>query len=343
MDISELGLSVGSMPKGKLNSICDVTGVTVGQVTLDSGDTQTGVTVVMPCEDNMFCHKLIGASFVLNGFGKTLGLVQLDELGTLETPIALTNTLNVGLVHDALVEYMLTRCAQDGIRLTSVNPIVCECNDSSLNDISQRAVKAGHVFEAIGSASAHFSLGAVGAGRGMTCHGLKGGIGTASRLISLGGKTYTLGALLLTNHGRLPDLTLCSRPIGREIDQILNDPKPDKGSCIAVIATDLPLSSRQLKRVLKRAGVGLCRVGSYLGHYSGDVFVGFSTANRIMDSEQPILDAAYLNEKYIDHAFRACAEAVEEAVLSSLVNAQPLTGYRGTSRRALMEFLKKEG
>ena len=339
MDIGEFGLRVGSMPKGTLNSICDVSQVRVGHVTLDEGDTHTGVTVVMPCEDNMFCRKLVGASFVLNGFGKTLGLVQLDELCTLETPIALTNTLNVGLVHDALVSYMLKRCAQDGVRLTSVNPIVCECNDSSLNDISLRAVKAEHVFEAINSASVQFSLGAVGAGRGMTCHGLKGGIGTASRLITLGDKTYTLGALLLTNHGRLPDLTLGSRPIGREIDRFLNDARPDKGSCIAVIATDLPLSSRQLKRVLKRAGVGLCRVGSYLGHFSGDVFVGFSTANRVPDSDQPVLSAAYLNEEYIDLAFRACAEAVEEAVISSLINAEPLTGYRGNSRRALTEFL----
>ena len=139
MDVRDFGISIGEMPHGKLNSICDVAGVKVGHCTIDTTCSKTGVTVVMPCEGNVFRDKLIAASFVLNGFGKTLGLVQLEELGTLETPVFLTNTLNVGLVHDAAVEYMLDLCKRDGITLTSVNPIVCECNDASLNDISLRA------------------------------------------------------------------------------------------------------------------------------------------------------------------------------------------------------------
>ncbi len=328
-----------SFPCGALNAISDVAGVRVGHCTLDTADTHTGVTVVMPCEDNPFTRKLIAASCVLNGFGKTLGLVQLGELGTIETPIALTNTLNVGLVHDALVAYMLDVCKRDGIRLSSVNPIVCECNDASLNDIGLRAVKQEHVLQAIRNASSSFARGAVGAGRGMTCHGLKGGIGSASRVLEFGGKAYTLGALLLTNHGRLSDLRLSGRAVGREIAASLRTDTPDKGSCIAVIGTDLPLSSRQLGRIVRRASVGLCRLGSYLGHGSGDIFVGFSTANRVPDTEEPFMMASYLNERYMDSAFRACAEAVEEAVVDSLLSAETLTGFGGTTRRALREFL----
>ena len=338
MEPQDLGIRIGSLPRGPLNSICDVKGVRVGHCTIENERSRTGVTVVLPCEDNPFTHKLVAASYVLNGFGKTLGLVQVDELGTLETPIALTNTLNVGLVHDAIVEYMLSVCDRDQVKLTSVNPVVCECNDASLNDIRLRAVKKEHVFQAIRNADSSFTIGDSGAGKGMTCHGLKGGIGTSSRLITLGGRDYTLGVLMLTNHGRLNDLTIAGKNIGSDISRRLNEDKPDKGSCIAVMATDLPLSSRQLKRVLKRATVGLCRLGSYLGHGSGDIFVGFSTANRVPETEEALLKVEYLNEEYIDNAFRAFAEAVEEGVIRSMLNAGSVTGFSGTVRRSLCEF-----
>lgn len=149
MNCRDFGISVGTMSTGVRNLITDVAGIRVGHCTLETDECKTGVTVVLPCDGNVFRDKLVAASFVMNGFGKTLGLVQIDELGTLETPIALTNTLNVGLVHDALVEYMLSLCEKDGIRLTSVNPVVCECNDASLNNIALRAVKKEHVFRAI--------------------------------------------------------------------------------------------------------------------------------------------------------------------------------------------------
>lgn len=182
--LSDYGISVGTLPSGPLGKISDVPGVTVGHCTVDTQTQKTGVTVVMPCADDMFAQKLPAAACVLNGFGKTAGLVQIGELGTLETPIALTNTLNVGLVYDAMVEYMVGRCAQSGTALRSVNPVVAECNDGGLNDIARRAVRQEHVFAAIENARADFEEGDVGAGKGMVCHGLKGGIGSASRLWS---------------------------------------------------------------------------------------------------------------------------------------------------------------
>lgn len=339
MNCRDFGISVGTMGTGVRNLITDVAGIRVGHCTLDTDECKTGVTVVLPCDGNVFRDKLVAASFVLNGFGKTLGLVQIDELGTLETPIALTNTLNVGLVHDALVDYMLSQCEKDGIRLTSVNPVVCECNDASLNNIALRAVKKEHVFRAIESADADFALGDVGCGKGTTCHGLKGGVGSSSRIFELDGKTYTIGALVQTNHGRLPDLRIDGKPIGREINETLNDSKPDKGSCIVIIATDLPVSSRQLRRIIKRASIGLIRNGSNLGHGSGDVFVGFSTANRLYATEESVRSVELLNENKIDNAFRACGECVEEAVLSSMLNARTVKGYGGNVRLSLSDFI----
>lgn len=336
----ERGLIVGEMPTGRLNKITDVPGVKVGHATITEGAHNTGVTVVMPSENNVFASKMAAAEHVLNGFGKTAGLMQIDELGTLETPIALTNTLNVGLVHDAMVGYMIDRCDRDGVRLRSVNPVVCECNDASLNDILYRAVREEHVLDAIKDACRDFEEGAVGAGRGMTCHGLKGGIGSSSRLIELEGKTYTLGVLALTNHGRLADLTVLGERIGEGIQKRMAESLPDKGSCIIIMATDLPLTDRQIKRVIRRAGVGLARVGSYTGHGSGEVFLGFSTANRTPhNAEGAVLSVKAIHEDYIDRAFRAMAEATEEAVLNSMLMAETVVSASGTVRRSLSEFI----
>ncbi len=336
----EHGIIIGELPVGKRNLITDVPGITVGHVTIAEGNHNTGVTVVMPCQDNPFSSKLTAAGHVLNGFGKTAGLMQLEELGTIETPIALTNTLNVGLVHNAMVDYMIDRCEQDGIPLRSVNPIVCECNDASLNDICRRAVQAEHVRAAILTASSDFTLGAVGAGRGMTCHGLKGGIGSASRLLALNGQTYTLGVLALTNHGRLSDLTIQGENLGRRIQRQMTESLPDKGSCIIVMATDLPLSDRQIRRIIRRAGVGLARLGSFTGHGSGEVFLGFTTANRVpLASAQPLIPMTILHEDQIDLAFRAMVEATEESVIDSMLTAETVISASGTTRRSLSEFL----
>lgn len=335
------GIIVGELPTGPLNKISDVPGVTVGHVTIKEGKHNTGVTVVMPCKDNMFASKLTAAEHVLNGFGKTAGLMQIDELGNIETPIALTNTLNVGLVHDALVGYMIDRCEKEKIGLRSVNPVVCECNDSSLNDIRHRAVREEHVLEAIQSACEDFEEGAVGAGRGMTCHGLKGGMGSSSRLITLREERYTLGVLALTNHGRMADLTIAGERVGERIQKEIAESLPDKGSCIIVMATDLPVTDRQLKRIIKRASVGLARLGSFIGHGSGEVFIGFTTANRIPKDagSQVLMKMTAIHEDHIDKAFRAMAEATEEAVLNSMLTAETVVSAQGTVRRSLSEFV----
>ena len=335
----DFGLTVGQLSTGPYNKITDVPGVTVGHCTIDTEEYKTGVTVVLPCRENPFFHKLPAASFVLNGFGKTAGLVQIDELGTLETPIALTNTLNVGLVWDALAGYMIERCAADGHTLRSVNPVVCECNDGTLNFIQARAVKEEHVRTAFDCACIDFAEGSVGAGRGMVCHDLKGGIGSASRQMDVDGTTYTLGVLLLTNHGNLSDFTIDGKNIGKELAEQLNKREPDKGSCIAIIATDLPLDSRQLKRVATRASVGLARLGSFIGHGSGEVFVAFSTANAWDSRTKTALrQGAFFSEDKMDLPFRAVAECTEEAVLNSMLTAETTTSRLGKTIFSLTDL-----
>lgn len=330
-------LDIGRMEHGERNSIADVPGVTVGHCTVDNDRHKTGVTVVMPCEDDIFKRKMVAACHVLNGFGKTTGLMQIQELGTLESPIALTNTLNVGLVHDALVEHLCQTAEKNGYAIRSVNPVVAECNDASLNDIRHRAVGQTEVFAAIHSASADFEQGDVGAGKGMTCHDLKGGIGSSSRIIEIGNQRYTLGVLALTNHGSLSDLTIGGKNIGADIERQIREDTPDEGSCILILATDLPVSSRQLGRILRRCSVGLARLGSFIGHGSGEVFIGFSTANRVPE-EADCFSLNCIHESHINTAFRAAAEATEEAILQSMLRAKTVTGYSGKVRRSLAEF-----
>lgn len=294
------------MKKGIRNKITDVPGVTVGHVTIDIENHKTGLTIVMPSEKNIFKHKLTAASYVINGFGKTTGLIQIDELGTLESPIALTNTLNVGLVQDGLVSYMIDKCKEDDVILKSYNPVVAECNDSYLNDIQNRAINQAHVLEAIESASADFKLGDVGCGKGTSCHQVKGGVGSASRIVGIAGVDYTLGILVQSNHGRLQDLVVDGKPLGQIImgtkkyeahKQSKEDNSLDKGSAIIVLATDLPLSDRQLKRVCKRASVGLARLGSYIGHGSGEIVIAFTTAHEHGDVDSDLLTMQQLREE----------------------------------------------
>ncbi|GFN34755.1 DmpA family aminopeptidase [Tepidimicrobium xylanilyticum] len=340
--IEDYGISIGTLPKGKLNKITDVRGIKVGHSTIDRENIKTGVTVVIPREENIYLNKLIAASYVLNGYGKTIGLVQIEELGTLESIIALTNTLNVGLVHDALVEYMIEECKKENSELTTYNPIVCECNDSFLNDISLRAVKKEHVFEAIKNAMIDFEEGDVGAGKGMSCHQLKGGIGSASRIVELDGEKYTVGVLVQSNHGALKDLTINGKNIGIKIAEGLKaKQEADKGSIISIIATDIPLSSRQLKRICKRTGVGLARLGSFIGHGSGEIVIAFSTANTIPHNrDEGIHSIKVLNEDKIDLVFRAVAECEEEAVLNSMITAETVTGFKGRTRYSLRDYIE---
>ncbi len=324
-------LSVGRMPCGPRNLITDVPGVRVGHATVDEGNCHTGVTVVLPPPENPFTNKLTAASCVFNGFGKTLGLVQVDELGTLETPIALTNTLNVGRVHDALISYMIGQCQKEGLRLTSVNPVVCECNDSQLSDIGQRPVGEKEVMAAIASAGEDFAQGAVGAGRGTVCYGMKGGIGSASRQIRLDDEVFTVGVLVQSNYGASADFRMAELPA--DISEC------DKGSIIMVVATDLPLTARQLKRVLKRCSVGMARLGSYIGHGSGEIAVGFTTAPREVQGHFTSLRC--LNEGDMNLPFRAVGEATEEAILQSMLHAGSDVTLDGKHVPCLREFLQK--
>jgi len=340
----DFGIRVGSLPRGPLNRITDVAGVTVGHCTVDTERHKTGVTVVLPCPENTFTHQLPAAAFVLNGFGKSAGLMQIEELGRLESPIALTNTLNVGLVHDALVEHLLRRCGEEGVPVKSVNPVVCECNDGTLSCIAERAVGQREVFAAIADARADFAQGDVGGGKGMICHGLKGGIGSASRVLTYEGRDYTVGVLVQTNHGRLADLTIAGRHVGPALEEVVRSHKPDKGSCIAVLATDLPLDSRQLGRAARRIGVGLARLGSYVGHGSGEVFLAFSTQNPYSPRDRtPIYTAAAFREDNMDDVFRAAAECTEEAILNAMLCAGPVTGWQGREIRSLGELWSLTG
>ena len=339
--IVDYGITTGKLRRGRLNKITDVKGVKVGHCTIDTDKFKTGVTVILPHGGNIFRQKLVAASYVLNGFGKSVGLMQIDELGSLETPIALTNTLNVGLVFDALVGYILEALQKEKMKAASFNPVVCECNDSYLNNICERAVKKEHVIQAIENACEDFDEGDVGGGKGMSCHQLKGGIGSASRIVELDEKEYTLGVLVQSNHGMLEDLIVDGRNIGKDlVNRIKVKERTDKGSIIIIIATDIPCSSRQLKRICKRAGVGLARVGSYTGHGSGEVIIGFSTANIIVhDEKRDIVPIRLINENRIDKAFRAAAEACEEAVLNSMITAGRVAAPSGNTRESLKDYL----
>ncbi len=338
--------------KGKLNKITDVTGIRVGHKTLADGDIQTGVTVILPHSGNIFKEKLIAGAFVINGFGKTTGLMQINELGTIETPIVLTNTLSVGTAYSALVKYMLSQNKDIGETTGSVNPIICECNDSVLNDIRSLAVKEEVVFEAINNACQDFECGSLGAGRGMVCHQLKGGIGSSSRIIKIEEKEYTLGTLVLSNHSILEELIINGKPIGKELasklfknepaDKLFEDELTDKkneeekGSIITIIATDIPLSLRQLTRLCKRVPLGLAMTGAYCGNGSGEIAIAFSTANKVFHyPANAVNDYSFLSDTKIDLIFRALKSSVEESVLNSLFSSHTVKGKRGKIVKAI--------
>lgn len=342
MGLSEQGGTFGSLPRGPRNLITDVPGVRVGQVTLSRGDIQTGVTAILPAQGNLFREKVPGACHVINGFGKAAGLVQLQELGSIETPIILTNTFGVGTGINALVRWALAENPEIGRTTGTINPLVLECNDGKLNDIRGLHVTEEDVVAAISSAGEHFAEGAAGAGRGMCCYQLKGGIGSASRIVSLGGTDFTLGALLLTNFGELPDLRLEGYETGCGLH--LTNRRPDKGSCIVVLGTDLPLSHRQLDRICRRAQSGLARTGAYVAGGSGEIVVAFSNATRLPHFPQgPILTASFLQEDALDLVFRAATDCVEEAVVSSLVHAETVVGINQRRRLSLTEALAQTG
>lgn len=349
--IRDLGITVGSLPTGALNKITDIPGVTVGHCTVDTDRQKTGVTVILPAEGNLYTSPVTAACHVINGFGKTAGLMQVQELGTLETPIVLTGTLNVGKMCDALVSYTVDLCTAEGRSCRSVNPVVGETNDGTLSANHDRPADRSHLDAAMVAACKDFAEGDVGAGKGTVCFGLKGGIGSASRVMEVGDRAFTLGVLVQTNFGCVEHLRLDGLPVGRAVvDMIRREAEAkdqevtgqdDIGSIMIVVGTDLPISERQLGRILRRAAVGLSRAGSYVGHGSGDVVIGFTTANRRGEST-PIRTVEIVSESKLETAFTAVAECVEEAIYNSMIAADKVTGFNGTDTvtvRALNEFL----
>jgi D-aminopeptidase len=336
MRAREADLACGEMPPGARNTIADVPGVRVGHATVRRGEARTGVTAILPHGGDLFADQPLAYVDVLNGFGKSVGLIQVAELGTLETPVLLTNTFAVGTCANALIRRAVRANPAIGRRTGTVNPVVLECNDGFLSDIQAMAVTEADAEAAIEGAAADFAVGAVGAGTGMSAFGLKGGIGSASRRVMLDGAAHHLGVLVLANFGRAGDLTL---PDGRRVDPGAAA-SAEAGSVIMVIATDVPLECRQLRRVARRAGAGLARCGSVFGHGSGDIALAFTTANRVPHAPvADLLPIRVLAEARIDDLFRACSEATQEAVLDALVAAEGMTGRDGHRRRALREFL----
>lgn len=349
--LRDLGVEVGIFRPGSLNAITDVAGVKVGHITLWQGETiRTGVTAILPHSENLFQEKVPAAFFIGNGFGKFVGSTQLEELGQIETPILLTNTLSVWDVANGVVDYMLALPGNENVR--SINPIVGETNDGGLNDIRGRHVKREHAVEAIRSAqSGAVAEGAVGAGTGTICFGWKGGIGTSSRMLpsTLGG--YTVGVLGQTNYGGILDIA--GVPVGKELGryafkgQIKYD---GDGSCVIVVATDAPLNSAQLKRLAKRATLALGRTGSAMSHGSGDYVIAFSTAKelRIRSNAPRVEQVPRMKEDDLSPLFQAVVEATEEAIYNSLLKATTVKSAQGREVEALpidkvKELFKKYG
>ena len=332
----------GRYEKGPRNLITDVPGVAVGHRTLedDSRHIHTGVTAILPHRGNLFREKVAAGISVINGFGKSAGLIQVKELGSIETPIIMTNTFSVGTAVNALTKYMLEQNADIGVTTCTVNSLVTECNDGELNDIRGMHVTEDDVFNALGCASESFEEGAVGAGTGMICMGLKGGIGSASRRLQLDDDTFTIGALVLSNFGEAGNL----RIDGRRIKHISCEASEgDKGSVIILIATDIPLDSRQLERMAKRSAASLGRVGSFMGTGSGDIAVAFSTGNIIPHyPDKAFIECRTASENMMDRIFEATVETVEESVISSLYHGRTITGIRNRTAPGLQDILRRQ-
>ena len=330
----QLGLKIGILPTGPLDAITDVAGVTVGQVTIIQGDNvRTGVTAVLPQVGNLYRDKVPAAIYVGNGYGKLTGSTQVEEMGTIETPILLTNTSSVPDVAAALTRYVMALPGNEDV--LSVNPVVGETNDGYLNDIRGFHVTQENVFAAIRTAKGGpVEEGSVGAGTGTVAFGWKGGIGTSSRKLPASLGAYTIGALVQTNFGGV--LTIAGAPVGKELGQyyLRNEvsqevkDKPD-GSCMMIIATDAPVDARNLKRLAARAWLGMARAGSSASNGSGDYAIAFSTAsqNRIHVSDKSLTQhAEALSNDSMSPLFLAVIEATEEAIYNSMFRAAAMSG-----------------
>lgn len=333
------GILIGKMETGKWNAITDVPGVKVGHQTLIEGDSvRTGVTAILPFDGNIFMSRVPAAMYLANGYGKLTGISQVKELGNIETPIILTNTLSVPTAANALISYTIAREENRNVR--SVNPVVGETNDGYLNDIRGRHVTQNDVLQAINNATDGFvQEGNVGAGTGTICFGFKGGIGTASRKLPDDRGGFTVGVLVQTNFGG--DLQIKGIDIRSELEEYnLQSSLSERvdGSCMIVVATDAPLDSRNLERLAKRAMLGLGRTGGISSNGSGDYVIAFSTTetNRISRfSDSPVVSVEVLLNYHISPLFAAVIEATEEAILNSLFAAETMVGQNGREIREL--------
>ena len=340
----EMGLEIGLFQTGEWNAITDVIGVKVGHETIIQGENiRTGVTIIVPHEGNLFKNKVMAAVYVTNGFGKALGFTQVEELGTIETPIGLTNTLNIFSVANAIVDYMII----NNPNIRSVNPVVGETNDSGLNDIQGRHVSKNHVFNAIKNAKAGSVLeGSIGAGTGTRALGFKGGIGTSSRVLTKEAGGFTVGVLVQTNFGG--SLIINGAPVGRELKKSpFSSSIPydeDEGSCMTVIATDAPLSNRNLKRMAKRVDHAFGRVGAYSSNGSGDYAIIFSTS-KPQSSDKKSFTRKEIKNNSMNGLFMATVEATEEAIINSLFMAETVSSKYGKMEELpideTMKILKK--
>lgn len=347
--VRQLGIKIGQYPPGRHNAITDVPGVRVGHTTLVSGKgplrvgkgpVRTGVTAILPNEGNIFLERVVGSGFILNGAGEVSGLTQVNEWGLIETPILLTNTLSVGICSAATVEYLVKQYPSIGVEHDVVIPVVGECDDSWLNDAGGQHLKAKHVFEAIEKAvEGPVEEGSVGGGTGMITCDFKGGMGTASRKLPQQEGGYVVGVLVMSNFGRMRDLRIDGLPVGKVLAEDYSEftmRKDCYGSIIVVLATNAPLWPNQITRLCRRAALGIGRVGSYAAHRSGEIIVGFSTANKIpRETRKMIYRMKVLLDRCIDPLYRAIIEATEEAILNALCAAEAMEGHSGHFAPAL--------
>ncbi|WP_052365036.1 P1 family peptidase [Halotalea alkalilenta] len=318
---------------GPHDSLADVPGVRVGHTTLDQGGVQTGCTAIDFGAEPLIRPLPCGTA-VFNGFAKPVGLTQLTELGELSGPILLGNTYSIGALFDAAIRWATLRQPSLGREAATFNPVALECNDGYLNDLQAQAIDQRHALAAIDQATAGFTRGAVGAGRGMSSFGVKGGIGSASRLASAAGHRWCVGALVLANFGRARDFTLDGVRLGPWLAARLGSPNrepPEKGSIIVVLGTDAPLDPRRLSRLARRAGIGIGRCGACWGHGSGDIALAVSVA----DQAPPLADET------LDELFQAAADATEAAIVDALTQAQAVVGFRQHRRESLSDLLEE--
>ncbi len=339
----DLGIAIGVLPAGPLNAITDVPGVSVGHCTVSwggaelphgSGPARTGVTAIFPHGDDIWHNRVVAGAFAANGVGEVIGISAIREWGLIETPVLLTNSQSAGAVFDATVRWMMDGNPLAGIE-DAVMPVVGECDDGFLNDLRGMHVREEHVRAALdGAAAGPVAEGGVGAGTGMSCFDFKGGIGTSSRLARAHGESYTVGVLALTNFGVRHRFLVDGVAVGREIDDLM-PAENRQGSCIVVLATDAPLSSRQCERMAKRCALGLALTGSYAADGSGEIMVAFSTAERTPRvSPEPRVVVSVAND-HMQGLFEAAVDATAESVVNSICAARTTVGRDGNTAHEL--------